>query len=822
MSGWYLQQVGIEGFRGINNEGAPLTLKFKPDSVNSVSAPNGVGKSSIFDAVLYSITGRIVKLDELPAAEKGANYYLNRFHNGGVGTIALTLMPAAGGPPVTVTVMRQADGSRAVAASDGHDGEAILTELDQEFVLLDGKSFREFIDFKPLDRGRSFAGLLGLRRYSQARQALLGAANTRAFNNQVGINAIKLARDTATTSENRARANIAEAYLALVGEAYDPAMAEEEALAKAHAALGGIELLKPHCEGRQFEEIDPAACVDAAKAAEGGEDREKLSGLIRTETQWSEAAAAIPGEDSRAQLVAMADARDAALAKTKGDAFRELYTAGEQILARDEWEDKSVCPTCDTKTDGSVLDHVRQKIGDYNSVSAAAIDLSTAWGLGGWSGLKSIEALAAEGGEAKIADALEKRGADGLLNGEEARGLVAWATTLLERAGKKIGDLGADKLALEKALPPKLTAVVEKAEAARRLQSNLKDLREARTTKADRNQMLARLERVKTFLDAASDGFAAAESAAATRRLAAIEPKCREYFSAIMFQDVVPALTKRAGTEELFLSLSSFWTLEKVSAQALLSESFRNAFAISVYLAAASLYAGGAKFLILDDVTSSFDCGHQFHLMNVIRDKFARPGVADGPQVILLSHDPVLEKLFNTNSNAGGWWHQCIQGTPRTAVLPQSGAVSRIKDATLAHLHAGNVEDAAPRIRQYLEFKLEEVITKVGVPVPMTIAFSDDKHMAKNLIDAIKAAVDLHEAAGKLALEPAQRAGLNTAVARIVGNYTSHWATGQTHFFTAGALLGVMTAIDDFARCFQREHPAGAGQFVYYKSLAQQ
>lgn len=92
-----------------------------------------------------------------------------------------------------------------------------------------------------------------------------------------------------------------------------------------------------------------------------------------------------------------------------------------------------------------------------------------------------------------------------------------------------------------------------------------------------------------------------------------------------------------------------------MSAQALLSESFRNAFAISVYLAAASLYVGGAKFLILDDVTSSFDCGHQFHLMNVLRDKFARPGVADGPQVILLSHDPVLEKLFNTNSNAGGW-----------------------------------------------------------------------------------------------------------------------------------------------------------------------
>ncbi|MCK1380074.1 AAA family ATPase, partial [Bradyrhizobium sp. 24] len=85
MSGWYLQRVSIEGFRGINNEGAPLVLKLKPDCVNSISAPNGVGKTSIFDAIVYAITGRIPKLEDLPAAEKGPSYYLNRFHSGGVG-----------------------------------------------------------------------------------------------------------------------------------------------------------------------------------------------------------------------------------------------------------------------------------------------------------------------------------------------------------------------------------------------------------------------------------------------------------------------------------------------------------------------------------------------------------------------------------------------------------------------------------------------------------------------------------------------------------------------------------------------------------------
>jgi len=49
MARYFLGCLSIEGFRGINNDGDPLVLKFKSDAVNSVHAPNGVGKSSIFE-----------------------------------------------------------------------------------------------------------------------------------------------------------------------------------------------------------------------------------------------------------------------------------------------------------------------------------------------------------------------------------------------------------------------------------------------------------------------------------------------------------------------------------------------------------------------------------------------------------------------------------------------------------------------------------------------------------------------------------------------------------------------------------------------------
>ncbi|MDI3567130.1 AAA family ATPase [Bradyrhizobium sp. Arg816] len=821
MSGWYLQKVSIEGFRGINNEGAPLVVKLKPDCVNSISAPNGVGKTSIFDAVVYAITGRIPKLDELPAAEKGSSYYLNRFHAGGVGTVTLTLVPAGGGAEVDVTVRRDAAGGRTVAASTGADGNAILADLNREFVLLDGKIFQDFIDLAPQKRGRSFAGLLGLKRYSALRQGLASLTNTRAFNNHFGVATKEAKQNTATVSLQRAQANIREAFTALVGDEYDPAEAETSMLAKAHSALSGIELLKPLCEGRTFEEIDPTSCVDAAKVAEGGEARAELAKILRDEARWSEALKAAPSEEDAKRLVELADARDTAFKLTQGDLFRQLYGLSEIIIADDGWVDKCVCPTCDRSGAGSLLDHVRHKLAAFEAVETASANLVQEWTKKGWNQLDELERLGQQPDEQALFAQAKDIGLTGAIDGARARSVVGWKETLTDRAVAKLKHLTDSKITLEKSLPDKLTAVVEKAEAARRLQSNLSDLRAALREQSAIAAELARIARVKSFLDTANSRFASAESAASARRLAAIEPVTRSIFAAIMYTDVVPALKKRAGSEDLSISLAQFWKLPDISAQAVLSESYRNAFAISVYLAAASLYGGGAKFLILDDVTSSFDSGHQFHLMNVIKGQFARPGVPNGPQVILLSHDTVLEKLFNTNANEGGWWHQCIQGTARTSVLPQSGAIHKIRDATHAFLDTGNTDDSAPRIRQYLEFKLEEVISRVGIPVPINIAFNDDKHMAKNLIDAIKAAVDLHDAAGRLVLEPAQLAGLGTSVATIVSNYLSHWSTGQTHAFTAPSLKGVMQAIENFAGCFQFEHPAGSRQYRYYRSLSQ-
>src|SRR3546814_1013663 len=97
MPRYFITRLTVEGFRGVNNESDPLDIRFRPETVNSVFAVNGIGKSSIFEAIYYSIFGTIPKLDVLPAQERPQDYFCNRFHTQKSATIALEFQPDDGG-----------------------------------------------------------------------------------------------------------------------------------------------------------------------------------------------------------------------------------------------------------------------------------------------------------------------------------------------------------------------------------------------------------------------------------------------------------------------------------------------------------------------------------------------------------------------------------------------------------------------------------------------------------------------------------------------------------------------------------------------------
>lgn len=818
--GWLLERLDIEGFRGINNEGAPLSLRLRPDCVNSISAPNGVGKSSIFDALSFAITGGIPKLDKLLQSEKAQTYYVNRFHPEGVGTVRLTLKPTDGADSVTLVVTRTASGKRSVAAPPGIDGEALLAQLNREFVLLDAATFQSFIDIRALDRGRMFSGLLGLSRYSSLRQQLQALANTRAFNAHFEVSAHNETAQRNSKNIRSAKAAIASDYEALVKEGLPANSEVDAAQRKCLLALQAVPVLNDTCKTESFLSLDVNACIEAIKVAEDGPKRSRLAEVIRDQDAWSKRRIQLPSQEDINNLIQLCTEREQALKETAGELMNELYRVSEKVLVDQNWPSPTLCPTCEKDDGTSVLDAVRAKLMQYAAVAHATAAIVAEWAAKSWAEAANVEAKTLEKDERPLIPRFTKLGEKGTISSADIRQTLAPRLQIVRsRAAERQASLTAERANLEKELPPSLVAVTTAVETARRLQSQWRALARAEAVADAESRRTIRVTRIKTFLEAGCNAFATAESGLATTRLKKVQPLSQSLFADIMFSPVVPALEKPPGSEELAIRLADFWGLQNVSAQALLSESFRNAFAVSVYLAAASLYSGSPRFIVLDDVTSSFDAGHQHHLVEVIRTRLARPLVPDGPQVIILSHDTLLEKLFNKHSSSSEWNHQRIEGTAQTAILPQSGAVNKVRDATLDLLRSGRIDDAAPRIRQYLEYTLAEVIDHCRIPVPMDLAFGDERRTPGEYLNAIHAAIDLHKAAGVLVLEVSQQKKMVLHSTTIVSNFLAHWSTGQSQAFSAPALLGVMKAIDEFSECFKYE-PTPGSRKRFYRSLA--
>lgn len=816
---WFLEGIAIEGFRGINNEGSPLTLTFKSDCVSSISAPNGVGKSSIFDALSFVIRGKIPKLDRLLQAERPQGYYLNRFHAGSVGTVNITLRPDNGSNTVSITVTRNAAGARNVVGPPGIDVQALLDDLDREFVLLDAHTFQSFIDDKALDRGRAFSGLLGLARYSTLRQQLQALCNTRAFNTHFDTTGHAARKSAADRNLAAARAAITTDYLGLVKDPIVAGAPAAESQQRCQAALQGFPVLLDHCFERPFLEVDVDTCLAAIRTAEGGPKRDRLGSVIQEQAKWEGANKLLPADADLTTLATLASRREDALKVTSGDTLRRLYRLSEQVMSGSGWPSPTLCPTCG-KDDGiSVLDAVRVKLAEFDVVEALTAAAAKEWAAKGWSDLIELEKLTIAIGEAPRLRELKALGEAGTVSAKEAEELAGHVGLLRTRAAQYLASLATERATLEKELPPSLVAVTTAVESARRLQTAWKALEQADAESAGEAARSARVTQLKTFLDRASAVFASAESEMAVTRLQKVEPLFQEIFTRIMFSPIKPALKKPDGSEELGIHLAEFWELTNVSAQALLSESYRNAFAVSVYLAAASLYGGAARFIVLDDVTSSFDAGHQHHLIEVIRTRLSRPVNKDSLQFIIFSHDTLLEKLFNRLSGYAEWSHQRLEGTARTAVLLQSGAVNKVRDTTMDFLSAGRVDDAAPRIRQYLEYVLHSVVDRCRIPVPLELAFGDDKRTPGEYLKAIEAAVELERRAGTLILEPAQVQALRIHSAAIIGNFLAHWSTGQTQAFSAPAMLGAMNAITAFPDCFKYEPAPGVAK-KFYSSLS--
>jgi hypothetical protein len=397
-------------------------------------------------------------------------------------------------------------------------------------------------------------------------------------------------------------------------------------------------------------------------------------------------------------------------------------------------------------------------------------------------------------------------------------------TKLAEKVTAVLKTTQEQKVTLEKELPPSLVQLTEQVEYGRQFKDALKLYRDNQIKEASIQSRLDIREIWKSFISKATEVFSDAEAALSKARIDDIDEEYKTMFHEIMqVGDVVPYLQRDDEREDLHVQLSEFHGQHRLSARALLSESYRNALAISVFLAAALKHAGAPRFVVLDDVTSSFDAGHQYFLMELIRTKLQQPQNADGLQFIILSHDSLLEKYFDRLGGTTGWHHNKLQGSPPMgAILHQAQGADRLKTTITSLLSAGQVTQAEPLIRQYLEYKLQQIIRRVNIPVPIDFAIKDTSRMVGNCLSAITDEIELHKKAGTLVLDAQQVQDIDTShVPAIVGNWVSHYETGTCSSLSAAALNGVVSSIDALTECFKYDDTSGVSIVrKWYRSLS--
>jgi DNA repair exonuclease SbcCD ATPase subunit len=810
MSRYYLAQLSIEGFRGINNDGDPLIIKFKPNAVNSIHAHNGVGKTSIFEAIHFAIFGTVPRLTRLQGAEHPEAYVVNRFHPSGEAAVGLWFEADDGSGTVAITVKRDAAGNRTVTSASAHaDPEGFLRNLREDFVLVDYTKFASFIDASALERGRSFASLVGLSKYSQLRQALEGASDTRSLNTDLNLRALQTEVTAREREVAEAAARALAAYTEITGQQAADLSNIEGLCATVTGALRALPILKPVVGENDVRKVDVVAAEKLIEKEEGGALRARHAEILKAKGDLSALAGTEAEAAERSTIMRLAAERDTVMAKAGSPLLRELYERANAVIGSEMWPDPKQCPVCDSKVPIKLTDHLQQRIAQYAAADEANAQLQvaveSAASISRLGGLEMAQAMAVPAAE-KVHGPVVQAAGEHTLPTTDLQQAYARLDDLETRRTKEMERLETERLDIETKLPPSLVAVSRMLAAVKQFCDALSSHAKAAVTLAKTRQDLTLRQRWQAFIGNASDAFCVAEAKLVNERITKIQTGYQDLFGDLVRggPNVKPTLERATGTENVDLKLSNFHGLSNINARAVLSESYRNAVAASIFLSAALRYNGTPRFVVLDDVTSSFDAGHQFSLMEAIRTKLQQPANADGLQFIILSHDSALEKYFDKQNGTADWSHQKLQGMPPMGrVMISAQEADRLKVQARNFLNAGQVDFGAPFVRQYLEYKLGHVISKLQIPVPPDYVTRGDNRTVSTYLTAIVDMIDLYQSAGQCVLLPQQLADIkNTHAPAVMANYVSHYETASGGPIGAYALLGVLQTIDTLADCF--------------------
>ncbi|MCK9236003.1 MAG: hypothetical protein M0Q41_12390 [Bacteroidales bacterium] len=194
------------------------------------------------------------------------------------------------------------------------------------------------------------------------------------------------------------------------------------------------------------------------------------------------------------------------------------------------------------------------------------------------------------------------------------------------------------------------------------------------------------------------------------------------------------------------------------------SESHLNCFGISFFLASVIAFNKENKFIVLDDVISSFDSTHRKRFADLLFEKFSEY------QFILLTHEAEWFSYVQQLAKRKGWTIGEIKWT-ETKGAHLEEKPNDLKEFIERELANSSVETLGNPIRKYLEAKLKDIALNLDVKVSFRLNDVNEKRMPDELLNELKSKINKNGGQDIKAKVPIIERVANSS---LLGNLLSH------------------------------------------------
>ena len=187
------------------------------------------------------------------------------------------------------------------------------------------------------------------------------------------------------------------------------------------------------------------------------------------------------------------------------------------------------------------------------------------------------------------------------------------------------------------------------------------------------------------------------------------------------------------------------------------SESHLNCYGLAFFLASVEAFNKENKFIILDDIISSFDTTHRKRFADLLFEKFY------DYQIILLTHESEWYEYVRALAKNKGWLMNKINWNEEKGTHLDESPLD-IRERIVNNIKKNIETNLGNDIRIYLEYFLKQICYNLEVKVNYLPNEINEKRMSPEMLNALKSKIDKYS---KALIE-------RTTNSNIIGNLLSH------------------------------------------------